>query len=1453
MKNKMSKVISLFISVLMILASLPSVSVMASTDWNAIIPAKSENTFRLGVVADSHIGVDDTTYKNLDKALDTFEGVGADALAMAGDIVYAPATSALPETAVKYVYNGAEVPIPAKLYENLKDVLEEHGTFTLEGLQSGDVFTPDTSKGKPIAYIMGNHEYPANERDENISQAAKQLFKDETGRNAKHVMKAGGYTFIMVEAKDYFNDFTGSEEFVKEQILAAEKADTSNKPIFVLQHYAVQNTVKQSPSKAEYNSDSFRKFLDEHPRVIMLSGHVHSITNDPTTTWQDTFTAMTIGHLCGGASDDSEGFMEVTKFNSQSQCMMIDLTEKDGSTEVTVYRLNLVTGKLNGVPYTYTVDGTKNETMRLNKLGKTNPSIAKAKEGTNLQVNTVARTGFEFTCNMDDFTIVPGEECLNDAYVQYYRIVVKNEDANAIAQDYKIASDAYLPETERRKSFTSTLRKDLDRNTNYTVSIYAMTPFTSNLPVSELDEMGITPISYSFKTSDEITTMDKSKIFTHENVNVALNKPVYSGNTNRESDASYNSAKLVNGVFTDIVPPMDTYSKEDVTLPSGAKTAGATSNADDWFMIDLGRRFNISEVKIWPRQTGNVNIYMQNFDIEVANKEDFSDKVVLGGFKTEGVTSDYVPLCVNGNGNTYRYVRLKKTAGTYHIFSEIEVFADVNVFELSRKRNVEANYWTPDTYEPSCAVDGYVKSGFGASITTWLVAGVGEYDDPGCPYNLVVDLEKDYSVDFIEMFGRDKSDADVYRRNWKIYGFTDAQGNPGAERDDYSDGTLLFEVGAVPYDAQGLKAFLSNNDEYRYIVFSKVVREPLAIGELRIEQIVPSIGNVIREDDKTINISFTEKMDIESLKASNAIALKTKSGDVIVPDNITLTDINAWDGGYDATLTFADNLPSSGLTLKVNGTVKALNGSAFIKNAEVSISGKTVAIDKNLSDVKENVNVAFGKKVYTGNPSNKDNTYKLVNGNYTDIITPVAFVAENTKVELPSGNETDAATSNANDWFMIDLGRRYEISEIKIHPRSTSQVSVYMWAFDVEGANKEDFSDSVTLKKVYNNDESVDGFEPVTVNVDSGAYRYIRIKKTAATYHIYSEIEVFADIPVTEVTKNAKVEATQTDNAIAVLPPENILDGNLYTGWRLADLSHTSPVNMIMDLGAEYPVEMAEMYQLSPYTAPDFTKFNLYGYSAGEAPALDAAHAENGDTLLTTKGLNTESEAFAFEGGNYQYLVLSKPAKTALAISEFKGYVVNPKVYSAVVDKNSTTLTVSFTDKLEASSVDASDFKIDGVELSNPIIASGWDGGYDVKFNYTGEILNGAKLTVNDDIRSENGIEMAKEQGLTVEANVFTVTQDGRKTYYFTAGKSYDIKANFLPEFDTTAKMIVAVKDKNGRLLRTIISDEVSVKKGEYAQIVIEGFVPQTVQEKLSMFIWEKDSLRPLVLNDNFN
>ena len=148
--KKMLRFISLFTGIIMMLSVLPVMNVSAETDWTSLLPAKETvgTTFRLGVVSDSHIGVGQTTAGNLDKALDIFSAVDADAVAMNGDMTYALEEAKV--TTGKYTYNEAEVGLSAALYSSLKGFIEANGTFTLAGRQEGDVFTTDTTQGKPI-------------------------------------------------------------------------------------------------------------------------------------------------------------------------------------------------------------------------------------------------------------------------------------------------------------------------------------------------------------------------------------------------------------------------------------------------------------------------------------------------------------------------------------------------------------------------------------------------------------------------------------------------------------------------------------------------------------------------------------------------------------------------------------------------------------------------------------------------------------------------------------------------------------------------------------------------------------------------------------------------------------------------------------------------------------------------------------------------------------------------------------------------------------------------------------------------------------------------------------------------------------------------------------------------------------------------------------------------------
>lgn len=1294
MKSKRTvRLLSLIMVLGMMLTSLPVAGVTAD-DFTSQIPTKETAgaTFRLGVISDSHLDpeVAETklTAKNMTLALQTMQTLGVDALAMNGDMVYAP--------------SGA---VPSNLYSALKGFIETNGTFTLAGEMNADevTFDADTTGGKkPIIYSMGNHEFPLNASVSTASTLvteSKERFATETGRQPSHVMKINGYTFIVGEPADYLLDYkTTAEDFVMEQILEAEK-DGTNKPIFYLQHEAIFGTVIESPSSTSTdkdNTEEFKNFLKAHPRVVVFSGHSHAIIEDPRSIWQDGFTAIATSQIGGGSVSGGSAKNSMGAANTGSQCIMLDMTEKADATDVSVYRLNLLTGQVIGTPFTFTIDGTSDNSEPANETFKytearynADVSIANFSNEAEITVIRDSRQAFAFKYNTTDVSVTPGDdvEWLQDAYVHAYRVALRNKDKDVIEQNFKVFGDIYEPESSHATSYTVSFSNALNLGTNYEALVYALTPLTADLSVSALDAKGVKPVSYTFTTAAELTDSEKASIEANGGINVALNKTVYTAASSSDSKGN-----LVNGKKSDKVTP-GTYAADSVvTLPSGATIAGAANQGEDWFMIDLGRRYNLSQIKVWPSSAAS-NGYMMDFAVQVSNVEDFSSKVTLGSFAED--VNNTTPQVFAGDSNAWRYVRLAKTKNTYFTIGELEVYAAVKTAE---------------------------------------------------------------------------------------------------------------------------------------------------------DLIGPKVMNAVRVNDNAISVSFAHKMDEASLTASGAMTVVQDDGTVINPSNVTLTGAEEWDGGYDATLTFANALPASGITLKIAGSVGSADGAIFVDELSVPIAGKALTINKSYSKTREDVNVALNKTIIasnTGCPTT--GTYaasKLVDGGTTTgfVCPPDAYNQD--KINLPSGAQADPSTSSANDWYMIDLGRRYAVSEVIVHPVADKPAANY-WGFVIEASNDETFANCVPLGEVKANDTTVDGATAVAFNGDGGAYRYIRLRKTAASYHIYSEIEVLADVTITDVARNKTAEVGEYYNTGA----SKAVDGDTSTYWRVNGVN-TFINNLVVDLNDEYPVEMAQLYRqsnLSNYYN-EYTAFDAYGYkTAAGKPATTGEPTTAATKLFTSStGFSSSvvSQYFDFTPGTYRYLVLSKAKNKACGLAEFKAFVVNPVAYSAVANGDNT-ITISFTDKMEITTLVANNFSIDGITLSNPVVAGGWDGGYDVTFDYNGTIVNGDKLTISSKVRNQNGIEMAADKTLSIKANIFTIEQNDSAVTNPVGNTACDIIANFIPEADASVVLYVAVKTDKGVLINCIPSEPVEVTAGVKAQVSVANVTPKA-GEKLSFFLWEHETLKPL-------
>lgn len=138
---------------------------------------------------------------------------------------------------------------------------------------------------------LGNHEF-YNDADMTVP-----LFMIASGYDSddSHIV-INDYHFIMLSPDKGGKGYSEvKQKWLLEQLKSAAKDDPSGtKPIFVMQHHHVSNTVYGS---VRWGVNDLKKILDQYPQVVDFSGHSHFPIDDPTSVWQGTFTALGTGTL----------------------------------------------------------------------------------------------------------------------------------------------------------------------------------------------------------------------------------------------------------------------------------------------------------------------------------------------------------------------------------------------------------------------------------------------------------------------------------------------------------------------------------------------------------------------------------------------------------------------------------------------------------------------------------------------------------------------------------------------------------------------------------------------------------------------------------------------------------------------------------------------------------------------------------------------------------------------------------------------------------------------------------------------------------------------------------------------------------------------------------------------------------------------------------------------------
>ena len=136
-------------------------------------------------------------------------------------------------------------------------------------------------------FCMGNHDHWGGNR-----QIWEELFEQPANQR----VEINGFQFITLSCEKGTmknGDYQYALPWLKEQLDAA-CADNSNKPVFLIQHYPVSNTVYGSE---RWGTTDLAELLKNYPRLIDFAGHSHCPITDPRSAWQKEYTVFGTGTM----------------------------------------------------------------------------------------------------------------------------------------------------------------------------------------------------------------------------------------------------------------------------------------------------------------------------------------------------------------------------------------------------------------------------------------------------------------------------------------------------------------------------------------------------------------------------------------------------------------------------------------------------------------------------------------------------------------------------------------------------------------------------------------------------------------------------------------------------------------------------------------------------------------------------------------------------------------------------------------------------------------------------------------------------------------------------------------------------------------------------------------------------------------------------------------------------
>lgn len=399
----------------------------------------NDSDILFALMGDSHITPDKWGYREVKKAFEIYTRLGVDAFVLTGDIIYQVDNWERPTTTLS-----------EKPYDYYNELKRKY------------------TNNKPIIYCMGNHEYAQNTNPEpELLTDAVKLFEKETSQKARLHTVINGFHFIAANISDFCCTVTADTEEWCEKEIDKALAEDDTKPVFVIIHEPVQETVigSKSNGNAAY-SKQFKDFLNERSRVVFLCGHVHTAVQNPRSIWQDGFTAVHSPNTSVGALSD-DGIANEEPVWQISQGLLVSVKDN----YIKIYKLDFNADKFIGEPWEIDINSGRKGFLYTDKRFKnTNKPYFGDDARLETERDDTGRTYVKFTRAQCE---AYGKN--QDGFAAAYNIKVTDAESGKTVSDMWYQSDYY-----RAEPTCEPLKKHIDgliSGHKYIFEIYAANPF----------------------------------------------------------------------------------------------------------------------------------------------------------------------------------------------------------------------------------------------------------------------------------------------------------------------------------------------------------------------------------------------------------------------------------------------------------------------------------------------------------------------------------------------------------------------------------------------------------------------------------------------------------------------------------------------------------------------------------------------------------------------------------------------------------------------------------------------------------------------------------------------------------------------------------------------------------------------------------------------------------------